>query len=191
MKNMTKKKIMTNMTKEDIINPVEIPSDDEIIANAKKEFQNIIDNFINTTIIELKDEDYSNDITWKYNLNKDLSTAVLPFKLPYGYFSEDLIMEVVKNNPPIRKKIYFQITVQEPYAPKLKLEFLFKKQREINAKLMQMQTQLGAEIEAIAETETGEELQTQLNNLILGFNEEVQKIQTTDTFNYLDWVYKI
>ena len=179
------------MTKEDIINPVEIPSDDEIIANAKIEFQAIIDNFINTTIIELKDEDYSNDITWKYNLNKDLSTAVLPFKLPYGYFSEDLIMEVVKNNPPIRKKIYFQITVQEPYAPKLKLEFLFKKQREINAKLMQMQTQLGAEIEAIAETETGEELQTQLNNLILGFNEEVQKIQTTDTFNYLDWVYKI
>ena len=177
---------------ETITNPItEIPSDDEIIANAKKEFQNIIDNFINTAIIELKDEAYSNNIIWKYNLSKDLSTAVLSFKLPYGYFSEDLIMEVVNNNPPIRKKIYFQITTQDPYSAKLKLGFLFKKQREINSRLIQMQTQLGTEIEGIVETETGEELQTSLNNLVLGFKEEVQKIQTTDTFNYLEWVYII
>ncbi len=168
----------------------EIPSDDEIIANAKKEFQNIIDIFINKTIIVLKDEAYSSDIQWQYNLDKDLSTAVLSFKLPYGYFSEDLIMEVVNNNPPIRKKIYFQITTQDPYSAKFKLEFLFKKQKEINSKLIQMQTQLGAEIDGIVETETGEELQTSLNNLVLKFGEEVQTIKTTDTFNYLDWVYK-
>ena len=186
---------MTNMTKEDIIvvEPTEplLPTDEELVANTKAKFKTIVDDFIKNTIITLKDENYSSDIVWQYNLSKDLSIVKISFKLPYGYFSEDLVVEVVKNNPPTRKKIYFQIITQDPYAPKIKLEFLFKKQREILSRLIQMQTQFGIEVDAIEELDTGSELKTQLDDLFLTYKNNIQAIDITDTFTYLDWVYNI
>jgi hypothetical protein len=167
------------------------PTDEELVNNAIESVKNLINFFKSNAIVSLKDDTYSKDIVWQYNLQKDLSLIKISFKAPYGYFSEDLIKEIANNNKPIRKKLYFQVyQATDRPSVEAKLKTLFNKQSVIFSELNQIYNQFEAELQSINEEETGEELQTQLQNLVYGIAEIVSKIDLNDTFIYLDWVYK-
>jgi hypothetical protein len=176
-------------TDEEILND-SIPTDEELVNNAIESVNNLINNFKSNAIVSLKNNTYSKDIVWQYDLQKDLSLIKISFKAPYGYFSEDLIREIASNNKPIRKKLYFQVyKATERPSVEAKLKTLFNKQSVIFAELNQIYNQFEAELQSINEEETGEELQTQLKNLVYGIADIVSKIDLNDTFKYNEWVY--
>jgi hypothetical protein len=169
------------------------------LRQQKKIINDLITAFINTSTIVLNDPNYSSGIFWEYPISKNTQVENLriSFRLPYGYFSEDLIVERVGNNQPIRKKVYLQInSTANNSVLQNKLDVLFQTQARIVNDLNLYKVQVDKEIEEIqsgATEEDGEELNIQFMNLIDGVITKLRelKIQLTDKFTYQDWVYKL
>jgi hypothetical protein len=170
-----------------------LPTDDEMLEATQTKINDAIDDFIDTSTVVLNDATYSDNIFWQYPLSKDVNVENLRLSFNYlGYYSEDLIVERVGNNQPIRKKVYLGVQDRESSGfLQTRLNYLFNTKNKIICQLEKYKKEFLAEMEGIYENANGEELQIQLNNLFVKLEDTLKgvELELNDQFKYTEWTF--